>query len=348
MLNSFRPKTNCEEEAKFLQDRLNVVEKNLALLCGTFGQYARKTARVRDKGDELVKAVLSYSSSETVNKSLSIGLDSFADCMSTLSDYGDARTQALELKVVGELSRYHDICKKAKEEVRNVFGAREREVQRKRQLDRIRDRNPKNRQQILQAETELVKATAELSKTVRTIEDKTSSFERQKLHDVKSILLDFISIEMGFHAKALEVMSRAFTATEAIDEESDLKHFRNTQEKLDWEFKKSLRLPSGTLHGRSPGPRTSIFRSTQSLGSMGTMFSTSHNKRIPGIGHSRDKLNKSEETLDSMKRNSGSVTEDTSDSGSGSATSDDDEEEEDVESDALAVETKSGLKKAGK
>ncbi|XP_066143560.1 CBY1-interacting BAR domain-containing protein 1 [Euwallacea fornicatus] len=253
--------------------------------------------------------------------------------MSTLSDYADVRTQALELKVVGELSRYQDICKKAKDEIRDVFGAREREVQRKRQLDRVRDRNPRNRQQILQAETELVKATAELSKTVHTIEDKTSSFERQKLHDIKSILLDFISIEMGFHAKALEVMSRAFTAIETIDEESDLK-----------EFKKSLRPPSGTLHGRSPGPRTSIFRSTQSLGSLGVMFSTSHNKSVHGIGRSRDKLNKSEETLDSMKRKSGSVTEeDTSESGSGSTTSDDDEEE-DVESGASAVEEKKGLR----
>jgi len=124
--------------------------------------------------------------------------------------------------VVRELSRYEDVCRKAKEEVKDVFGARERELQRKKQLDRIRDRNPRNRQQIQQAETELVKATAELSKTVHNIEDKASTFERQKLHDVKGILLDFISVEMGYHAKALETLSSAFQLVHVIDEDSDL------------------------------------------------------------------------------------------------------------------------------
>ncbi|XP_050301466.1 CBY1-interacting BAR domain-containing protein 1 [Anthonomus grandis grandis] len=289
MLNSFRPKSNCEEEAKFLHDRIQLVEKHLADICDTFGQYARKAARIRDKGDEVAKSVLAYSSNESINKSLSVGLENFADCVSTLSDYGDARTQALEMRVVGELSRYEDICKRAREEVKDIFAAREREVQRKRQLDRIRDRNPRNRQQISQAETELVKATAELSKTVHHIEEKASTFERQKLHDVKSVLLDFISIEMGYHARALEVLTKAYASVDGIDESADLE-----------EFKKSLRLP-GTIHRHSPGPRSSLFRSTQSLGSLGAIFSSSHNKKIPGITHSKERLNKSEETLDSMK-----------------------------------------------
>lgn len=87
-----------EEEAKFLQERINLTERNLASLCDVFGQYARKTARLRDKGDELAKTVLNYSNNETVNQSLATGLENFAESMSTLSDYGDARTQALEHK----------------------------------------------------------------------------------------------------------------------------------------------------------------------------------------------------------------------------------------------------------
>ncbi|ENN73665.1 hypothetical protein YQE_09742, partial [Dendroctonus ponderosae] len=192
-------------------NRIQLVEKHLADLCDVFGQYARKTARVRDKGDEISKSVISYSAGETVNRSLSIGLDGFAASMSTLSDYGDARTRGLELKVVGEFSKYEDICKRAREEVRDIFAAREREMQRKKQLDRIREKNPRNRQQIMQAETEVAKATAELSKTVHTIEEKASTFEKEKLHDLKAILLDFIRIEMGYHARSLEVLTGAFS-----------------------------------------------------------------------------------------------------------------------------------------
>ncbi|CAG9769062.1 unnamed protein product [Ceutorhynchus assimilis] len=312
MLNSFRPKSNCEEEARFLQDRIQLVEKHLADLCDVFGQYARKTARIRDKGDEVSKTVLAFSANENINKSLSVGLESFADSISTLSDYGDARTQSLELKVVGEFSRYEDVCKKVKEEIKDIFAARDKEVQRKRQLDRIRDRNPRNRQQIMQAETELVKATAELSKTVHNIEEKATTFERQKLHDLKSILLDFISIEMGYHARALEEMTKAYSLVDAIDEESDLEDFQSARGKLDLEFKKSLRLP-GTIHRHSP---SSLFRSSQSLGAI---FSNSQNKS----SRSREKLNKSEENLDSIRRSISETEEDASQSEEHSIDSDD-------------------------
>lgn len=117
--------------------------------CNTFAQYCRKTARLRDKGDELAKVVLNYAESENINKSLAMGLESFAESLSTISDYGDNRVQMLDSKVINEFSRYEDICKHVKEEVKDIYIAREREMNKKRQLDRIKDRNPRNRQQIV-------------------------------------------------------------------------------------------------------------------------------------------------------------------------------------------------------
>ena len=80
----------------------------------------------------------------------------------------------------------------------------------------------------IQAETELVKASAEFSKTLHNLEEKSTEFEKQKLHDVKSILLDFVSTEMGYHAKALEVLTNAYKAINSIDEEADLQVSRQT------------------------------------------------------------------------------------------------------------------------
>lgn len=74
----------------------------------------------------------------------------------------------------------------------------------------------------IQAETELVKASAEFSKTLHNLEEKSTDFEKQKIHDIKSILLDFISIEMGYHARALEVLTNAYKGISSIDEEADL------------------------------------------------------------------------------------------------------------------------------
>ncbi|XP_057666827.1 CBY1-interacting BAR domain-containing protein 1, partial [Diorhabda carinulata] len=277
-----------ETEAKFIQSRIHSAERYLADYCNIFSQYSRKIARLRDQGDEIAKISLNIAENENINKSMSVGLENFAVCMSQISDFEDMRVQTYDSKIVSEFAKYESICKQAKEEVKNIYIARDKEVAKKRYLDRARERNPKNRQQIIQAETELVKATAEVTKSIHNLENKTNSFEKQKLHDIKSILLDFISTEIGYHAKCLETLTKAFADIQDIDEEADLE-----------EFKKSLRLPRAS-QDKNIG-KSSLFRSTGSLGSLGAIFSSTYKKKTPGIPNPKEKLSKSEETLDSMK-----------------------------------------------
>lgn len=47
-------------------------------------------------------------------------------------------------------------------------------------------------------------------------------FERKKLHDMKVIFLDFISTEMGYHAKTLEILTKAYQQVDAIKEDADM------------------------------------------------------------------------------------------------------------------------------
>ncbi|XP_056644781.1 CBY1-interacting BAR domain-containing protein 1 [Diorhabda sublineata] len=299
MLNQFRSRSNCETEAKFIQSRIHSAERYLADYCNIFSQYSRKIARLRDQGDEIAKISLNIAENENINKSMSVGLENFAVCMSQISDFEDMRVQTYDSKIVSEFAKYESICKQAKEEVKNIYIARDKEVAKKRYLDRARERNPKNRQQIIQAETELVKATAEVTKSIHNLENKTNSFEKQKLHDIKSILLDFISTEIGYHAKCLETLTKAFADIQDIDEEADLEDFQNMRGHLQTEFKKSLRLPRAS-QDKNIG-KSSLFRSTGSLGSLGAIFSSTYKKKTPGIPNPNEKLSKSEETLDSMK-----------------------------------------------
>lgn len=140
---------NSEQEAKFIQDRISSIERNTAELCHVFGEYSRKAARVRDKGDEIARVTISYAEYEDINKSLSNGLASFSSCMSTISDYGDIRVQNINSKVVSGFAQYENICKHSKEEVKQLYNARDKELARKKQLDRIRERNPRSRTQIV-------------------------------------------------------------------------------------------------------------------------------------------------------------------------------------------------------
>lgn len=61
----------------------------------------------------------------------------------------DAEVQRFDAKIIAPLSQYAMICKHARDDVKNTFSARDKELTRKRHLDRLRERNPRNRQMIV-------------------------------------------------------------------------------------------------------------------------------------------------------------------------------------------------------
>lgn len=114
-----------------------------------FSEYSRKAASLRDKSDEIARIASSFSEHETINKSLSNGLANFAGCLTRIGDFGDMRVMSIDSKVVSEFAHYDGICRRAKEEVKQIFVAREKELSRKKQLERIKERNPRSRQEIV-------------------------------------------------------------------------------------------------------------------------------------------------------------------------------------------------------
>uniref|UniRef100_A0A1B6CT49 BAR domain-containing protein n=1 Tax=Clastoptera arizonana TaxID=38151 RepID=A0A1B6CT49_9HEMI len=239
----------CEQQAKFIQDRISNVENNFAQLCSTFAAYSRKTAR-------------------------------------------NVQVQRLDLRVVKELSQYDDICRHAKDEVKNIFSARERELSRQRNLERVRERNPRNRAQITTAESELVKASAEVTRNQSALQEQVDIFEKKKLHDIKLILLDFIKTELAFHSKTIELYTEAYKYISEINEQEDLEEFRAV-----------LKMPK-TMSRLETVKRTSFGGS--SLQSIANLFSTPQKmqgKNISGIPmsskSSTDDLIESLPTLDS-------------------------------------------------
>lgn len=52
-------------------------------------------------------------------------------------------------QVIGELCQYESICKHAREELKHTMNVREKEMARKKVLDKARERQPFNRQQVV-------------------------------------------------------------------------------------------------------------------------------------------------------------------------------------------------------
>ncbi|KAK1136236.1 hypothetical protein K0M31_000801 [Melipona bicolor] len=262
MLRSRSQNSIWEQEAKFVQDRISNVEKHFAELCTTFAAYTRKAARLRDKGDEIAKIIQIYAQSETINQSLSNGLTNFSATLSVIGDYRDAKVQRFDSKIISPLSQYSTICKHARDDVKNTFTARDKELTRKRHLDRLRERNPRNRQIISQAESELMKASVEVSRVVKGLEEQIDTFEKRKLHDLKTLLLDFIIIELSFHAKALELLTKGYQDIAEINEVKDLEEFREV-----------MHVPDSVA--RLSTVRRTSFRQSYSLSNLANRFMSS-------------------------------------------------------------------------
>ncbi|XP_011382686.1 protein FAM92A isoform X3 [Pteropus alecto] len=219
---------NRDAQTRQLQDAVTNVEKHFGELCQIFAAYVRKTARLRDKADLLVNEINVYASTETPN--LKQGLKNFADEFAKLQDYRQAEVERLEAKVVEPLKAYGTIVK------------------------------------MKRAETELQRATMDATRTTRHLEETIDNFEKQKIKDIKTIFSEFITIEMLFHGKALEVYTAAYQNIQKIDEEEDLEVFRNSLYPPDY----SSRLDIVRANSKSPLQRSLSAKCVSGTGQVST------------------------------------------------------------------------------
>ncbi|XP_051826822.1 CBY1-interacting BAR domain-containing protein 1 isoform X2 [Antechinus flavipes] len=203
-----------DAQTRQMQDAVSNVEKHFGELCQVFAGYVRKKARLRDKADLLVNEINAYASTETPN--LKHGLKNFAEEFAKLQDYRQAEVERLEAKVVEPLKTYGTIVK------------------------------------MKRAETELQRATMDATRTSRHLEETIDNFEKQKIKDIKNIFSEFITIEMLFHGKALEVYTAAYQNMQKIDEEEDLEIFRSSLYPPDY----STRLDIVRANSKSPLQRS--------------------------------------------------------------------------------------------
>ncbi|XP_052328888.1 CBY1-interacting BAR domain-containing protein 1 [Oncorhynchus keta] len=243
-----------DSQTRQIQENITNTEKHFGEMCQLFAAYVRKTARLRDKADLLVREISIYAETETPN--LQRGMKQFADNLAKVQDYRQAEVERLEAKVVEPLKSYGSVVKLKREDLKTSQSARNRESKQMQQLERMRQRNPSDRQIISQAESDLQRATMDATRTTRQLEETIDAFEKQKIQDIKKIFGEFLTVEMSFHAKALEAYTTAYQSIHNVDEEGDLEVFRTLLHPPDYQSrleivransKTSLNLTASTL-----------------------------------------------------------------------------------------------------
>ncbi|GLD65882.1 protein FAM92A1 isoform X1 [Lates japonicus] len=243
-----------DSQTRKIQENITNVEKHFGEMCQLFAGYVRKTARLRDKADLLVREIGLYADTETPN--LKRGMKQYADHLAKIQDYRQAEVERLEAKVIEPLKSYGAVVKRKREDLKTTQSARDREAKQMAQLERTRQRNPSDRQII--AESELQRATMDATRTTRQLEETIDEFEKQKIRDIKKIFGEFVTVEMSFHAKALEVYTLAHQSIQSVDEEEDLEVFRSSLHPPDYQS----RLDIVRANSKTSLDRTGSFLST--------------------------------------------------------------------------------------
>ncbi|XP_078253319.1 CBY1-interacting BAR domain-containing protein 1 isoform X2 [Rhinoraja longicauda] len=172
-----------DSQTKYIHSTVANVEKHFGDLCSLFAACTRKTARLRDKSDLLVKAVREYAETETPH--LKYGLSSFADHFALIQDYRHAEVERLEAKVVEPLKKYGSITKLKREDLKVATDAIKRETKQLVHVEKLRLRNPSDRQIVTQAENELHRVTMDATRVSRQLEETIDDFQEDKIKDLK-------------------------------------------------------------------------------------------------------------------------------------------------------------------
>ncbi|XP_058125357.1 CBY1-interacting BAR domain-containing protein 1-B [Anopheles ziemanni] len=228
----------CEEQSKFILDRIGSVEKHFSELCGAFSEYTRKVARLRDKSDELAHATQDYCDAEKYNRTLANALSSLAKAVTLIGDFQDTGVKRLETKIVAELSQYESVCKHCKEGVKEALLARDKDLAKRKQLEQNKARNGRYKRNT--NDTEMIKSNLEVAKSLKDIEQLVERFEKQKLRDIKDLLQSFVLIELKMHAQAMEVLSATYQDISDIDECKDHQGIHKELKRQNRQFKKYL------------------------------------------------------------------------------------------------------------
>ncbi|KAF5403066.1 hypothetical protein PHET_03522 [Paragonimus heterotremus] len=213
----------CENQAKFVQQRVNEIESFFGDLCAELVSYTRRTAKLRNNGDEIARILLDYSVKEKINRSSASTLKKVSEYLATLEDYRHTEVDRLVGKVVNPLASYGNEIKTVRANLKTEQAARKREIASRKKLERS-----STAEQSRLAEIQLHNSIIDANKRADKLERCVVEFEARRLKGLKTILKDFVQIEMIWHAKALETLSETYNTLQSLHEEADLLDFRAT------------------------------------------------------------------------------------------------------------------------
>lgn len=259
-----------DHELKVITERINLSERNFSTLLRDFTAFSGGLQSLQEKGMKLSRSVDMYSDKEY--PSMKASLAGVSESIAAIQDFLGAQVDFMQAKVSPPLSLNATNVKHAREYVKELSASREKELLKRKAVEKLKIKEPKNKGKISKAEQDLQKLTVDANRSRQTLEEQMVEFERKKMEDIKTVFSNFFHGQMLFHAKALELYTAAFQSLISMDEEQDIEAFQNDLHPA---------LPPSRLDVVKNGSQTSLnrFSSQGSLGSQQSLNRTGTSDR---------------------------------------------------------------------
>lgn len=193
------------------------------------------------------------------------GLVDFAQLLTHLADLRDWEATKLDALILGEVTQYDQVCKAIREEVKINASIRGKEVLRRRATEQKRNST------VLRADNDFEKI----------IED----FEEQKNKDLKSLMLNFVKIQLKLHMDSVNQLTQVYQRIQDIDCTEDAIKFKEDTLKL------TANDPKQTMSSKLIKSRS------QSMGALNNIMHPSNPFRRLTVHSKQSLLNRSEENV---------------------------------------------------
>ena len=204
---------------KFLQD----TEKNMSTISKNVDTMVTTEKKARKHNLHFSSALKTSADSELPQTRLALA--GISEAIQDIQEYRKIMYNTIEARVQQPLSLYKTFVSKAKDDLKSRESARKRENDKQSLMEKLNIKES-NRAKLAKGHLELAGANHEMFHTSLALAEHIDSLEAKKIEDVRAILKDFLTIQMEFHCRSIEILTDAVGFLDSCEMENDLGEIR--------------------------------------------------------------------------------------------------------------------------
>jgi predicted nucleic acid-binding Zn-ribbon protein len=207
-------------EAFDVANKIQLIDKHFQELYRDIGSYLKLIEKMRVKSERLGTHLKEYAAVETPG--LKATLQGLSECIHQVEDRRKEMYDRLQIKVYEVFINYETHCRDAKEMLKKKTAADQMQNKKTMELSAINARNKTDLAKVSAARNALSKATQDSKSARDAFYTHLETFEKQKIRDLKEVWGDYIHSHILYHSKCLEIMTRAHSLINSVDEDEEM------------------------------------------------------------------------------------------------------------------------------